>query len=247
MPPSHDHLSGQRLLALPPHCSSSPPHIGPTMAFRKVLKRTAILGGGAVATVYGLSQLIEYRKKQVSWRRMLSVHQMLFSCKTSSFAAFHCLAAGKIQGQMLNPSVFWVWQQSDFQLRVCSARQVGSCTVDILECARCRLRGVSFFIKCFSAAVLQASAHSQRKEDQLKTFPFYLHMFSSTSCSINCVLFINCNCCCLWVLGGVFFKVVKCYVQGLFGKYVCTPSFAESWIRTLTPPLCRYAKYEANV
>nr|XP_046238129.1 glycerol-3-phosphate dehydrogenase, mitochondrial isoform X2 [Scatophagus argus]XP_046238131.1 glycerol-3-phosphate dehydrogenase, mitochondrial isoform X2 [Scatophagus argus] len=34
------------------------------MAFRKALKRTAIIGGGAVATVFGLSQLIEYRKKQ---------------------------------------------------------------------------------------------------------------------------------------------------------------------------------------
>ncbi|KAM8871458.1 glycerol-3-phosphate dehydrogenase, mitochondrial isoform 1-T2 [Synchiropus picturatus] len=34
------------------------------MAFRKVLKRTAIIGGGAVATVFGLSQLIEYRKTQ---------------------------------------------------------------------------------------------------------------------------------------------------------------------------------------
>ncbi|XP_026157838.1 glycerol-3-phosphate dehydrogenase, mitochondrial isoform X2 [Mastacembelus armatus] len=34
------------------------------MAFRKALKRTAIIGGGAVAAVYGLSQLIEYRKAQ---------------------------------------------------------------------------------------------------------------------------------------------------------------------------------------
>ncbi|XP_054639026.1 glycerol-3-phosphate dehydrogenase, mitochondrial isoform X2 [Dunckerocampus dactyliophorus] len=34
------------------------------MAFRKAVKRTAIVGGGAVATVFGLSQLIEYRKKQ---------------------------------------------------------------------------------------------------------------------------------------------------------------------------------------
>uniref|UniRef100_A0A671YHU7 Glycerol-3-phosphate dehydrogenase, mitochondrial n=1 Tax=Sparus aurata TaxID=8175 RepID=A0A671YHU7_SPAAU len=34
------------------------------MAFRKALKRTAILGGGAVAAVFGLSQLIEYRKTQ---------------------------------------------------------------------------------------------------------------------------------------------------------------------------------------
>uniref|UniRef100_A0A8D0B6H2 Glycerol-3-phosphate dehydrogenase, mitochondrial n=1 Tax=Sander lucioperca TaxID=283035 RepID=A0A8D0B6H2_SANLU len=34
------------------------------MAFRKALKRTAIIGSGAVATVFGLSQLIEYRKTQ---------------------------------------------------------------------------------------------------------------------------------------------------------------------------------------
>ncbi|XP_051284273.1 glycerol-3-phosphate dehydrogenase, mitochondrial isoform X2 [Dicentrarchus labrax] len=34
------------------------------MAFRKALKRTAIVGGGAVAAVFGLSQLIEYRKTQ---------------------------------------------------------------------------------------------------------------------------------------------------------------------------------------
>lgn len=36
------------------------------MAFRKALKRTAVIGGGAVAAAFGLSQLIEYRKKQVS-------------------------------------------------------------------------------------------------------------------------------------------------------------------------------------
>uniref|UniRef100_A0A3B4UEN6 Glycerol-3-phosphate dehydrogenase, mitochondrial n=1 Tax=Seriola dumerili TaxID=41447 RepID=A0A3B4UEN6_SERDU len=34
------------------------------MAFRKALKKTAIIGGGAVATVFGLSHLIEYRKTQ---------------------------------------------------------------------------------------------------------------------------------------------------------------------------------------
>ncbi|XP_020489848.2 glycerol-3-phosphate dehydrogenase, mitochondrial [Labrus bergylta] len=34
------------------------------MAFRKALKRTAIIGGGAVATAFGLSQLIEYKKTQ---------------------------------------------------------------------------------------------------------------------------------------------------------------------------------------
>ncbi|XP_075897651.1 glycerol-3-phosphate dehydrogenase, mitochondrial isoform X2 [Nelusetta ayraudi] len=34
------------------------------MAFRKALKRTAILGGGAMAAAFGLSQLIEYRKRQ---------------------------------------------------------------------------------------------------------------------------------------------------------------------------------------
>jgi hypothetical protein len=38
------------------------------MAFRKVLKRTAIVGTGAAATLFGLSQLVEYRKTQVSWR-----------------------------------------------------------------------------------------------------------------------------------------------------------------------------------
>lgn len=36
------------------------------MAFKKALKRTAILGGGAMAAAFGLSQLIEYRKRQVS-------------------------------------------------------------------------------------------------------------------------------------------------------------------------------------
>lgn len=148
------------------------------MAFRKVLKRTAILGGGAVATVYGLSQLIEYRKKQVSWRRMLSVHQMLFSCKTCSFAAFHCLAAGKIQGQMLNPSVFWVWQQSDFQFRVCSARQVGSCTVEILECARCRLGGVSFFYQMFFSCCAAGISSLAKKRGSIESISFLLpHVF----------------------------------------------------------------------
>ncbi|XP_059904800.1 glycerol-3-phosphate dehydrogenase, mitochondrial isoform X2 [Gadus macrocephalus] len=34
------------------------------MAFRKVLKRTAIVGTGAAATLFGLSQLVEYRKTQ---------------------------------------------------------------------------------------------------------------------------------------------------------------------------------------
>ncbi|KAF3857471.1 hypothetical protein F7725_009330, partial [Dissostichus mawsoni] len=34
------------------------------MTFRKALKHTAMVGGGAVATVFGLSQLIEYRKTQ---------------------------------------------------------------------------------------------------------------------------------------------------------------------------------------
>ncbi|KAM3584844.1 uncharacterized protein V6R79_000594 [Siganus canaliculatus] len=34
------------------------------MAFRKALKRTAVIGGGAVAAAFGLSQLIEYRKTQ---------------------------------------------------------------------------------------------------------------------------------------------------------------------------------------
>nr|XP_046238132.1 glycerol-3-phosphate dehydrogenase, mitochondrial isoform X3 [Scatophagus argus] len=43
------------------------------MAFRKALKRTAIIGGGAVATVFGLSQLIEYRKKQHGGARLAHV------------------------------------------------------------------------------------------------------------------------------------------------------------------------------
>ncbi|KAM9835746.1 glycerol-3-phosphate dehydrogenase, mitochondrial [Aulostomus maculatus] len=34
------------------------------MAFRKVMKRTAMVGGGAIATAFGLSQLLEYRKTQ---------------------------------------------------------------------------------------------------------------------------------------------------------------------------------------
>uniref|UniRef100_A0A8D3AKG0 Glycerol-3-phosphate dehydrogenase, mitochondrial n=1 Tax=Scophthalmus maximus TaxID=52904 RepID=A0A8D3AKG0_SCOMX len=34
------------------------------MAFRKALKRTAIIGGGAAATFFGFSHLIEYRKSQ---------------------------------------------------------------------------------------------------------------------------------------------------------------------------------------
>ncbi|TKS66378.1 Glycerol-3-phosphate dehydrogenase, mitochondrial [Collichthys lucidus] len=37
---------------------------GPAMAFRKALKRTAVIGGGAVAAAFGLSQLIEYRRTQ---------------------------------------------------------------------------------------------------------------------------------------------------------------------------------------
>ncbi|XP_037123011.1 glycerol-3-phosphate dehydrogenase, mitochondrial isoform X2 [Syngnathus acus] len=40
------------------------------MAFRKALKRTAMIGGGAVATVFGLSQLVEYRKKQARLARV---------------------------------------------------------------------------------------------------------------------------------------------------------------------------------
>ncbi|XP_017296735.1 glycerol-3-phosphate dehydrogenase, mitochondrial isoform X2 [Kryptolebias marmoratus] len=34
------------------------------MAFRKVLRRTAAVGGGAVAAAFGLSQLMEYRRRQ---------------------------------------------------------------------------------------------------------------------------------------------------------------------------------------
>ncbi|XP_029461382.1 glycerol-3-phosphate dehydrogenase, mitochondrial isoform X3 [Rhinatrema bivittatum] len=36
------------------------------MAFRRVVKGTVVFGGGALTTVFGLSQLAEYRKKQVS-------------------------------------------------------------------------------------------------------------------------------------------------------------------------------------
>ncbi|KAK0152846.1 Glycerol-3-phosphate dehydrogenase, mitochondrial [Merluccius polli] len=39
------------------------------MAFRKVLKRTAIVGAGAAAALFGLSQLVEYRKTQVCLAR----------------------------------------------------------------------------------------------------------------------------------------------------------------------------------
>lgn len=38
-----------------------------SMAFRKALKHTAIIGSGAVATIFGLSQLSEYRKTQVGY------------------------------------------------------------------------------------------------------------------------------------------------------------------------------------
>ncbi|XP_042368871.1 glycerol-3-phosphate dehydrogenase, mitochondrial isoform X1 [Plectropomus leopardus] len=43
------------------------------MAFRKALKRTAIIGGGAVAAVFGLSQLIEYKKTQHGLARLAHV------------------------------------------------------------------------------------------------------------------------------------------------------------------------------
>lgn len=43
------------------------------MAFRKALKRTAIIGSGAVATIFGLSQLSEYRKTQHEWARLAYV------------------------------------------------------------------------------------------------------------------------------------------------------------------------------
>uniref|UniRef100_A0A3P8W6I7 Uncharacterized protein n=1 Tax=Cynoglossus semilaevis TaxID=244447 RepID=A0A3P8W6I7_CYNSE len=36
------------------------------MAFRKALKHTVLIGGGAAATFLGLSQLIEYKKTQVN-------------------------------------------------------------------------------------------------------------------------------------------------------------------------------------
>nr|XP_033471867.1 glycerol-3-phosphate dehydrogenase, mitochondrial isoform X1 [Epinephelus lanceolatus] len=43
------------------------------MAFRRALKQTAIIGGGAVATVFGLSQLIEYKKTQHGLARLAHV------------------------------------------------------------------------------------------------------------------------------------------------------------------------------
>lgn len=43
------------------------------MAFRRALKRTAIVGGGAVAAAFGLSQLIEYRKTQHGLARLAHV------------------------------------------------------------------------------------------------------------------------------------------------------------------------------
>lgn len=36
------------------------------MAFQKVVKGTILMGGGALATVLGLSQFAHYRRKQVS-------------------------------------------------------------------------------------------------------------------------------------------------------------------------------------
>ncbi|KAG7501891.1 glycerol-3-phosphate dehydrogenase, mitochondrial isoform X1 [Solea senegalensis] len=43
------------------------------MAFRKALKRTVIIGGGAAATYFGLSQLIEYKKTQPGLARLAHV------------------------------------------------------------------------------------------------------------------------------------------------------------------------------
>ncbi|XP_019126693.2 glycerol-3-phosphate dehydrogenase, mitochondrial isoform X1 [Larimichthys crocea] len=43
------------------------------MAFRKALKRTAVIGGGAVAAAFGLSQLIEYRRTQHGLARLAHV------------------------------------------------------------------------------------------------------------------------------------------------------------------------------
>lgn len=38
------------------------------MAFQKAVKGTVLVGGGALATVLGLSQFAHYRRKQVSKR-----------------------------------------------------------------------------------------------------------------------------------------------------------------------------------
>ncbi|XP_036400833.1 glycerol-3-phosphate dehydrogenase, mitochondrial [Megalops cyprinoides] len=43
------------------------------MAFRKAAKRTALIGGGVLATFYGLSELSAYRKKQPKWARLAHV------------------------------------------------------------------------------------------------------------------------------------------------------------------------------
>ncbi|XP_037829833.1 glycerol-3-phosphate dehydrogenase, mitochondrial isoform X3 [Kryptolebias marmoratus] len=43
------------------------------MAFRKVLRRTAAVGGGAVAAAFGLSQLMEYRRRQPGSARLAHV------------------------------------------------------------------------------------------------------------------------------------------------------------------------------
>lgn len=43
------------------------------MAFRKVLKRTAIISGGTIASAFGVSQLIEYRKTQNGSARLAHV------------------------------------------------------------------------------------------------------------------------------------------------------------------------------
>lgn len=43
------------------------------MAFRRALKQTALVGGGAVAAAFGLSQLIEYRKTQRGLARLAHV------------------------------------------------------------------------------------------------------------------------------------------------------------------------------
>lgn len=39
---------------------------GEDMAFRKAVRRTALIGGGVLTAAFSLSQLSQYRRKQVS-------------------------------------------------------------------------------------------------------------------------------------------------------------------------------------
>ncbi|KAK7877719.1 hypothetical protein WMY93_031579 [Mugilogobius chulae] len=59
------------------------------MAFRRALRRTALVGGGAVVTVFGFSQLLEYRKKQTCYAcAELGVHLPEYSFHLNANAMF---------------------------------------------------------------------------------------------------------------------------------------------------------------